>query len=171
LAAVKQLGLEGEWHNVLARLSAYSAPSLRLPPRRNGFSETFEIPANRWLYRRHVLPQRARGLVAAWLPAICGGIHASTDPQRSRVRFPRTAETGPSPRSLRRKNTASLTCRTDRHLLSSSMVMPIKATRAIAASFEREPDLQRDLIPVHLSTVYVAPNLPHLEPAKVPQRA
>jgi hypothetical protein len=48
------------------------------------------------------------------------------------------------------------------------MPMPI---RALAASFQREPDLQRDLIPVHLSTIYVTPNLPHLEPAKVPQRA
>ena len=48
------------------------------------------------------------------------------------------------------------------------MAMPI---RALAASSQREPDLQRDLIPVHLSTIYVTPNLPHLEPAKVPQRA
>lgn len=49
--------------------------------------------------------------------------------------------------------------------------MPIKATTTIAASFKRKPDLQRDLIPVHLSSIYVAPNLSHLEPAKVPQRA
>jgi len=39
------------------------------------------------------------------------------------------------------------------------------------ASFKREPDLQRDLIPVHLSTVYAAPNFSHFEPAEVSQRA
>ena len=49
--------------------------------------------------------------------------------------------------------------------------MLIMATRAVPVSFEGEPDLQRDLISVHLSSVDVAPNLPHLKPAKVPQRA
>ena len=38
LAAAMWLGLEGEWHNVLARLSECSAPSSRQPLRRNGSS-------------------------------------------------------------------------------------------------------------------------------------
>jgi hypothetical protein len=90
LAAAKRLGLEGEWHHVLARLSVCSAPSSPQPLRRSP--------------QQHLKLWPTAGCAAdvshrskrfdCCLTGGSRGIQASSGLQRSHERFLRTAASG-----------------------------------------------------------------------------